>query len=87
MEYGPSLGGTPYVGQPLGLPVNYGMRFDGDGADIKNAFSLTEAEREDIILRCKDARSKEEVRKILDSSVPEGNVNRLYEHDERTAEG
>jgi len=87
MEYGPSLGGTPYVGQPIGLPVNFGMRFAMEEPEMKDTVSLTESEREDIILRCKDARSEREVQKILDSSVPDGNVNRLYEHDERTAEG
>lgn len=87
MEYGPSLGGTPYVGQPIGLPVNFGMRFTVGESEMKDSVSLTEAEKEDIILRCKDARSKEEMQKILDSSVPDGNVNRLYEHDEGTAEG
>ena len=87
MEYGPSLGGTPYVGQPIGLPINYGMRFSTEETAIGDAVSLTEDEKEEIILRCRDARSGEEVQKILDASVPDGNVYRLFEHEEKAAEG
>jgi len=87
MEYGPSLGGTPYVGQPIGLPINFGMRFSTEETAIGDTVSLTEDEKEDIILRCRDARSSEEVQKILDSSVPDGNVYRLFEHVEKAAEG
>jgi len=39
-----------------------------------------------ISWRCKDAKSKEEMQKIVDSLVPDGNVNNLYEHRD-TAEG
>lgn len=47
MEYGPSLGGTPYVGQPIGLPVNFGMRFLVEEPELKDSASQTEEERED----------------------------------------
>jgi len=46
MEYGPSLGGTPYVGQPIGLPVNFGMRFTMEEPEMKDTTLLTEDKRE-----------------------------------------
>ena len=49
MEYGPSLGGTPYVGQPIGLPINFGMRFSTEETVVKDKVSLTEAEKEEMI--------------------------------------
>lgn len=58
MEYGPSLGGTPYVGQPIGLPVNFGMRF-----------SMEEPERKDSAVPAED---ETEVKKKQDERTAEG---------------
>lgn len=68
-------------GYPLtGLPVGFGMALAMNEAAMRSYAGLSETEREHIIMRCKDARSKEEMQKIVDSLVPEGNVNNLYEH-------
>lgn len=40
---------------------------------------LTESEKEKIIMQCKDAKSKKEVDKIVNSKVPDGNVSSLFE--------
>lgn len=75
--------GTPVTG----LPMGFGMALAMNEAAMRSYAGLTETEREHIIMKCKDARSKEEMQKIVDSLVPEGRVSSLYEHGEGTAEG
>ena len=79
-------GGAPTSGIPMGLPLGFGMGLAMNESAMKGYAELTETEREHIINRCKDARSKDEMQKIIDSLVPDGNVNNLYEHND-TAEG
>lgn len=43
---------------------------------------LTEADREHIIMECRDARSDKERQKIIDEKVPGGNPYALFERDE-----
>lgn len=78
--------GAPVSGIPMGLPLGFGMGLAMNEGAMKGYAELTETEREHIILRCKDARSKDEMQKIIDSLVPDENVNNLYEHKD-TAEG
>lgn len=81
-------GGTPIGGVPLsGIPMGFGMALAMNEPAMRSYAGLTETEREHIIMKCKDARSKEEMQKIVDSLIPDGNVNNLYEHGEGTAEG
>ena len=53
-------------------------------AAMQHYAGLTESEKEKIILKCKDATSKEEMRRIVDSLVPDGNASSLYESPETT---
>lgn len=80
---GMSMQGVPFAGIPLG----FGMALAMNEPAMRGYAGLTETEREHIIMRCKDAKSKEEMQKIVDSLVPDGNVNNLFEHGEGTAEG
>lgn len=81
-------GGTSIGGVPLsGIPMGFGMALAMNEPAMRSYAGLTETEREHIIMKCKDARSKEEMQKIVDSLIPDGNVNNLYEHGEGTAEG
>ena len=45
----------------------------------QNYESLSEAEKEEIILRCKDAKSKDEVDKILNSISTPGDITGLLQ--------
>lgn len=75
-------------GYPLsGVPVGFGMALAMNEPAMKAYAQLTETQREHIIMRCKDAQSKEEMRQIVDSLVPDGNISSLYEHTDETAEG
>ncbi len=82
---GAPASGIP-AGFPTGLPMGFGMGLAMNEPAMRGYAELTETEREHIIMRCKDARSKDEMQKIIDSLVPDGNVNNLYEHKD-TAEG
>ena len=70
-------------GSPLGsLPLGFTMALASNASAMQEYAHMTEAEKEQIILRCKDAKSKKEMRKIVDSMVPDGNMHSLYEHAE-----
>lgn len=73
-----SMGGFPMAGLPMGFAMSLAMNEPA----MRGYAGLSETEREHLIMRCKDARSKEEMQKIVDSLVPEGNVNNLFEHGE-----
>lgn len=63
--------GLPMEGYPLTeLPLGFGMALAMNEGAMRGYASLSETEREHLILRCKDARSKEEMQRIVDSLAP-----------------
>lgn len=63
--------GLPVEGYPLTeLPLGFGMALAMNEGAMRGYASLSETEREHLILRCKDARSKEEMQRIVDSLAP-----------------
>lgn len=73
-------GGVPNGGFPFTeLPLGFGMALAMNEPAMQGYARLTESEKEQIILKCRDASSKEEMQKIVDSLVPDGNANSLYE--------
>ena len=64
--------GLPVEGYPVaaGLPIGFGMALAMNEAAMQSYAGLSETEKEHLILRCKDAHSKEEMQKIVDSLVP-----------------
>ena len=50
-----------------GLPVGFSMALAQDEKAMEGFAGLTETEKEHLILRCKDARSHEEMQKIVQS--------------------
>ena len=60
--------GLPTGGYPLTeLPLGFGMALAMNEGAMCGYAKLTETEKEHLILRCKDARSREEMQKIVDS--------------------
>lgn len=57
-----------------GLPVGFSMALAMNEAAMKRYAQLSETEKEHLILRCKDAGSKEEVRKIVNELGMEDGV-------------
>ncbi|MCH5343681.1 MAG: hypothetical protein J1E64_06535 [Acetatifactor sp.] len=69
--------GTPL---PLtGMPFGVSAALTNNDAAMNGFENLTETEKEHLILRCKDARSKEEVEKIVNSVAPDGGIEALVE--------
>ncbi len=67
-------------GSPLAsLPLGFGMALAMNERAMEAYAGLSESEKEQIIMKCRDAKSKDEMRTIVDSLVPEGNVNSLFE--------
>jgi len=50
-----------------GMPVGFGMSLAMKEESMRGFASMTEAEKEEIILRARDAKSKKEMDKIVDS--------------------
>lgn len=74
------LNGMPTSGYPFTeIPLGFGMALAMNEPAMRGYAGLSETEKEHIIMRCKDARSKDEMQKIVDSLVPDGNVNSLFE--------
>ncbi len=79
------LNGSPFNGSGdsgfpfTELPLGFGMALAMNEKAMQGYAKLTENEKERIIMKCKDATSKEEVRRLVDSLVPDGNINSLYE--------
>ena len=68
------------TGSPLrDMPQGFRFALTGNEAAMRRYTELTESEKEQIIMRCKDAHSKEEMQQIVNSLVPDGNVNSLFE--------
>lgn len=58
-------------GYPLTeLPLGFGMALAMNENAMQGYAQMTEAEKEQLIMRCKGARSKDEMQKIVDSIVP-----------------
>ncbi len=59
------------------VPLGFGMGLVMDDHAKQRYESLSEAEKEDIILRCKDAKSKDEMAKIINSVSSPGEIEGL----------
>ncbi|NBJ92332.1 hypothetical protein [Parablautia muri] len=59
------------------LPLGFGMELVADDRGKRRYESLSEAEKEEIILRCKDAKSNDEVAKIVNSVSSPGEIEGL----------
>lgn len=64
------------------LPLGFGMSLAMNEPAMQGYARLTETEKEHLILRCKDARSKDEMEKIVDSLVPRGNLSTITDEKE-----
>ncbi len=61
------------------LPLGFGFALARNTVAMQRYGELTESEKEQIILRCKDAKSKAEMQRIVDSLVPDGNLSSAFE--------
>ena len=85
MDIGGTTGenGFPFTELPLG----FGMALAMNETAMRSYAGLTETEKEHLILRCKDARSKEEMERIVNSLVPDGNINSILDAGDDSLKG
>lgn len=63
------------------LPVGFGMSLAMNEAAMNGYAGLTEAEKEKVILRCKDARTKRQMQEIVESLAPGTDVQEIFEEE------
>lgn len=67
--------GYPLSMVPLGLDLN--MMENEAAHDMSSG--MTESEKEQLLMRCRDAKSDREMRRIVEEEVPEGRISALFE--------
>lgn len=60
------------------LPLGFGMALAMNEGAMCGYARLTETEKEHLIMRCKDARSKEEMQKIVDSLAAGADADSIF---------
>ena len=63
------------------MPLGFGFALGANEDAMKNYASLSETEREHLIMRCKDAKSKQEMQKIVDSLVTDADVSAIAQEE------
>ena len=62
------------------MPIGFGLELMTEEMAVNNGFNgLSESQKEEVINRCKDAKSTDEMHKIVDNYIPDGNMNSLFE--------
>lgn len=76
------MSGMPYDDATLGqLPMGFGMALAMNEPAMRGYAGLTEAQKEEIIMRCKDVKTKDQMQQIVDSLVPHMDVQEVYEEE------
>ena len=76
------LGGNHYNGIPsgtpfTGLPLGFGRALAMNEPALAGYAGLTESQKEELIMRCRDVKTKEEMQKIVDSLVPHTDIQEV----------
>ncbi len=61
------------------LPIGFGFALAENEPAMKSYAGLSETEKEHLIMRCRDAKSKKEMREIVDSLVPDTDLRAIIE--------
>ena len=76
------MSGMPYDDAALGqLPMGFGMALAMNEPAMRGYAGLTEAQKEEIIMRCKDVKTKDQMQQIVNSLVPHMDVQEVYEEE------
>ncbi len=77
---GMAFGAAAEAGYPLSMaPLGLDLDMMENEAALSSRSDMTESEKEQLLMRCMDARSDKELRRIVENEVPEGRVSALYE--------
>ena len=73
---------APYNDATLAdLPMGFGMALAMNEPALRGYAGLTEAQKEEIIMRCKDVKTKKQMQQIVDSLAPQVDVQEVYEEE------
>lgn len=72
--------GTGYGADGI-LPMGLGMNLMMNEAAMQGYAGLSESEKEHLIMRCRDARSKGEMQKIVDDLAPGTDVQAIMNEE------
>lgn len=64
-----------------GIPVGFGINLMTNEAAMQGYAGLTEAEKEHLIMSCRDARSRNEMQRIVDDLVPGTDVQAIMNEE------
>lgn len=77
---GIAFGASAEAGYPLSMvPLGIDLDRRENEAAREGHSNMTESEKERLLMRCLDARSDREMRRIVEEEVPEGRISALYE--------
>lgn len=72
----------PYDDVPFTeLPMGFGMALAMNEPAMRGYAGLTEAQKEELIMRCKSVKTKEQMQKLVDSLAPDVDVQEIYEEE------
>lgn len=82
---GIGLAGGSYTGTLFSdLPVGFGMSLVMNEQALQGYAGLSEAQKEEVILRCKAAKTKAQMQEIVDSLVPGTDVAQILEEEKES---
>lgn len=79
----------PFYDPTMGLPIGFGMSLAMNESAMEGFASMTEAEKEATILKARDAKSKSEMDKLVNSLAgsDDEEVRKLMQDTKEKAEG
>lgn len=72
--------GNP-MGNSIGYPMEYDTVSDMDTPAVNGYAGLTEAQKEEIILHCKDVKTRKQMQEVVDSMVPGMDIQEVFEEE------
>ena len=77
---GMAYGAAAEAGYPLSMvPLGHDLDMMENEAVQDGRSSMTESKKEQLLMRCLDARSDKEMRRIVEEEVPGGRISALFE--------
>lgn len=78
------INGISGEGLPMssdGIPVGFGMNLMRNEGAMQGYAGLTESDKEHLIMRCRDARSKSEMQRIVNDLAPGTDVEAFMDEE------
>lgn len=67
---------------PQDLPLGMGFALAMNESAMRGYAGLSETEKEHLIMRCRDAKSKDEMKRIVDSLAPDADLRAITDEED-----